>query len=287
MSHEFRVRVGPRGFRLSSPWKAPIAALQALYAAYPQPESNIPDHSVRLEAPSLLRRFVRPSVSISGDFMIPEAVPLPLSMALLAAEMGMNLQIALGERHYLLLHAATVERGGKALILTGESGSGKSTMSAVLMSRGWRLLGDEFALLDTKTGMVQPFPRPISLKNSAVEAVQSLVKEARFGPMLRATPKGDLRHLMPDAASIEAMDAPAQPALLLFPAFGLAEAVRLVGKGEVFVRLTQASTNYTALGERGFGALTRLVNSLPSHAIDYPDTKTGIKLVEQLWGNMT
>jgi HprK-related kinase A len=286
MSHEFRVRVGPRGFRLSAPWKAPISALEALYAAYPKPEDDIPDHSVRLEAPSFLRRFVRPAVAIGGDYMIPEAVPLPLSMGLLAAEMGMNLQIALGERHYLLLHAATVERDGKALILTGESGSGKSTMSAVLMSRGWRLLGDEFALVDTETGMVQPFPRPISLKNSGVEAVQALVPEARFGPMLRDTPKGDLRHLTPDAASLAAMDVPAKPALLLFPAFGLAEAIRPVGKGEVFVRLTQASTNYTALGERSFTALTQLVNNIPAHAIDYPDTKCGIKLVERLWNGL-
>ncbi len=66
-------------------------------------------------------------------------------MALLAAEMGMNLQMALGQKTYLLLHAATVERDGRALILTGESGAGKSTLAALLGERGWRLMGDEFA----------------------------------------------------------------------------------------------------------------------------------------------
>jgi HprK-related kinase A len=283
VSREFAVKVGPRGFRITSLWRLPIEQLEALYADYPKPEGDIPDHSVRLEAPSFLRRFVRPAVSISGDYIIPEAVPLPLSMGLLAAEMGMNLQIALGERHYLLLHAATVEKGGKALILTGESGSGKSTMSAVLMSQGWRLLGDEFALVDPVTGMVHPFPRPISLKNAGVEALGGLVKDSRFGPLLRDTPKGDLQHLKPDAASIAAMDEPARPALLLFPAYGHDKATRPVGQGEVFVRLTQASTNYTALGERGFTTLTSLVRSVPAHAIDYPDTKTGVRLVEQLW----
>jgi HprK-related kinase A len=287
MSHAFAVKVGSRGFRVTSPWRAPLVQLEALYGGYPKPDGDIADHSVRLEARSLLRRFIRPSVAINGDYMIPEAVPLPLSMGLLAAEMGMNLQIALGERHFLLLHAATVEKSGRALILTGESGSGKSTMSAVLMSQGWRLLGDEFALVDPDSGLIHPFPRPISLKNAGVEALGALVKDNRFGPLLKNTPKGVLRHLKPDAASIAAMDKPAQPALLLFPAFGHNKAKRPVGQGEVFVRLTQASTNYTALGERGFSALTRLVRSIPAQAIDYPDTRTGVRLVEQLWESVT
>jgi len=49
------------------------------------------------------------------------------------------------------------------------------------------------------------------------------------------------------------------------------------------VRLTQASTNYVALGEPAFTSLTRLVTSVPSHAIDYHDTETAIELIERLW----
>ena len=283
MRHGFSVKVGPRGFRIGSAWRAPVAALETLYRDYPKPEGAIPDHSVRLEPISLLRRFVRPTIAIEGGYTIPDAAPLPLSMGLLAAEMAMNLQIALGERHYLLLHAASVERGGQVIILTGESGSGKSTLAAVLMAQGWRLLGDEFALIDPVSGEAYPFPRPISLKNKAVEVLGAMVKPDRFGPMMRDTPKGDIRHLIPDAASIAAMDVPGKPALILFPAFGHDTAVRAVGKGEAFVRLTQASTNYTALGEAGFRALTRLVGGVPALAIDYPDTAAGIALVAQAW----
>ena len=286
MRHNFAVRIGPRGFRIGSAWRAPIAELEALYAGYPTPEGDIADHSVRLEPVSLLRRYIRPSIAIEGGYTIPDAAPLPLSMGLLAAEMAMNLQIALGERHFLLLHAATVERDGKALILTGESGSGKSTMAAVLMSQGWRLLGDEFALIDPASGEAHPFPRPISLKNAAVEVVEKLAKKPHLGPLLKDTPKGDIRHLVPDAKSLAGMDTPARPVAILFPAFGHDTSVRPVGKGEAFVRLTQASTNYTALGETGFRALTSLVAMAPALAIDYPDTKTGIALVEQAWSEL-
>ena len=36
------------------------------------------------------------------------------------------------------------------------------------------------------------------------------------------------------------------------------------------------------LAERGFEALTRLVQAIPARAIDYPDTASGIALVEAL-----
>ena len=58
-----------------------------------------------------------------------------------------------------------------ALILTGESGAGKSTLAALLGERGWRLMGDEFALLDLETGALLPFPRAVSLKNGAIRVI--------------------------------------------------------------------------------------------------------------------
>jgi HprK-related kinase A len=281
MKHSTNVRVGPVGFRIGSAWRQPVAEIEALYTGYPR--APIPDFTVRLEPPKPWRRILRPAVAIQGDHMLPEAVPLPLSMGLLAAEMGMNLQVALGERRFLLLHAASVEREGRALILTGESGSGKSTLSALLGAHGWRFMGDEFVLVEPTSGLAFPFPRPVSLKNESIAALQSIVPENRFGPLLRDTPKGDIRHLRPDSDAIASMDRPATPALILFPCFGPPRDIREVAASEAFVRLTQASTNYVAMGDRGFAALTRLVTTLPARAIDYPDTNTGLALVEELW----
>ncbi|WP_242116850.1 HprK-related kinase A [Sphingomonas lacusdianchii] len=277
------LRIGPVGFRIGSDWRAPIGALGDLYRDYPLPEDGIVDFNVRLFAARPWRRFVRPAVTIGGDYMLPDALPLPLAQGLLAAEMGMNLQMALAQRRYLLLHASVVERDGRGLLLSGVSGAGKSTLAALLMTRGWRLMGDEFALVDPATGLVHAFPRLISLKNQSVAVLQCAAGQARFGPLLAGTPKGDIRHLVPDATAIAAMDRPAVPALLLFPTFGPAEAVRAVGAAETFVRLTQASTNYVALGERGFATLRRLVQDVPVRAIDYADTDSGIALVERLW----
>jgi HprK-related kinase A len=281
--HRFDVRIGPAGFRIGSAWRGPIAALRRMYAGYPAPRDGIADFTVRLEPERPWRRLIRPSVAIHGDFTLPDAVPMALAHGFLAAEMGMNLQMALGQRRYLLLHASCVEKDGRALLMTGESGAGKSTLAALLGERGWRLMGDEFALVDPVSGLIHAFPRAISLKNAAIAVIERDTDAARFGPVLAGTPKGTLRHLRPRDEAIARMDEPAAPALLLFPRYGFASAIRPVGAAEVFVRLTQASTNYVALGEAGFAALTRLVAGTPACAIDYPDTEGAIALVEDLW----
>lgn len=218
--------------------------------------------------------------------MLPDAAPLPLAQALLAAEMGMNLQMALGWRRHLLLHASAVEKDGKTLIMTGASGSGKSTLSAMLGHKGWRFMGDEFVLLDLVTGDAMPFPRLISLKNEAIGAMKATTLDARFGPLMTGTPKGDVRHLVPPVDAVKAMTQSAKPALLLFPSFGYESAVREIGASEVFMRLTQASTNYVALGEAGFTTLTRFIKTVPARAIDYRDGIEAEALVDKLWDEL-
>lgn len=282
MRHGFHVRIGPVGFRIGSAWPQPIAALRRLYAGYPVPE--VADFTVRLEPRRPWRRWLRPSIEVRGDFTLPDASPLPLAHGLLAAEMAMNLQMALGQRRYLLLHASAVERDGRALLMTGHSGAGKSTLAALLGERGWRFMGDEFALLDPETGLLHAFPRLISLKNAAITAMRGEVDADRFGPLMAGTPKGDIRHLRPNDRAVRDMSVPAAPVAILFPRFGFEAAERPVSPSETFVRLTQASTNYVALGEPGFDALSTLVRTVPARAIDYPDTDTAVALVERLAG---
>jgi len=288
MRHETGLAIGPATFRIGSAWREPIDRLRALYADYPAVDlgGQVPDFTVRLQPTRPWRRFLRPSVFIGGDHWLAEAAPMALAHGLLAAEMGMNLQMALGWRRHLLLHAASVERDGRAIILTGESGSGKSTLAAQLGERGWRLMGDEFALLDLETGAAHPFPRLVSLKNEAIAVATRDLPAARLGPLLEETAKGTIRHLVPAPDAIARMREPAMPALLLFPRFGFSLARRAVEPGEAFVRLTQASTNYVALGEAGFGALTRFVTQVPALALDYPDGEAAMAALDALWDGL-
>ncbi len=286
MRHAISLRVGPVAMRVGSDWAAPIADLARLYAAYPRPSPGEEVATVRLEAARPWRRILRPAVHIRGDYTIPDALPLPLAQGLLAAEMGMNLQVALGWRQHLLLHASAVEQGGRAIIMVGASGSGKSTLAALLGEGDFRLLGDEFAMLDMAAGSLRAFPRLISLKNEAVPEMVARVDAARLGPAITGTPKGTIRHLVPRGDAIARMDEPARPALLLFPTFGGEPGLRAIAPGEAFLRLTESSTNYVALGEPAFAALTALVQAVPAVAIGYGSSDEGLAAVAALWAGV-
>jgi len=74
--------------------------------------------------------------------------------------------------HYVVCHAGVLERGGEALLLTGEAGAGKSTLSLALVRQGWRYLGDEYAVIDPRTLEVLPFPNALCVKNGASGALR-------------------------------------------------------------------------------------------------------------------
>lgn len=282
--YETYLTIGQASFRICSMWPEVIEQLETYYSAYPKPQ--IVDFTVRLEATSLLRRYIRPSVMIEGDYMLPEAAPLPLDQALLAAEMGMNLQMALGWHRQLILHASSAEKDGKALIMTGESGSGKSTLSALLGNRGWRFMGDEFSFIDLDSGFAVPYPRLISLKNQAISTMEQECPNARFGPLLKDTPKGDIRHMVPPIDAIRKMDQPAKPAILLFPRFGFDAEIYDMLPSEAFMRLTQASTNFVSLGEAGFDALKRFVIDVPAYGINYQSGDEAQDMIDILWDKL-
>lgn len=52
------------------------------------------------------------------------------------------------QRGYLVLHAnAALREGGKAVVLSGDSGAGKSTTLAGLLARGYKMLSDDITIL--------------------------------------------------------------------------------------------------------------------------------------------
>ena len=74
-------------------------------------------------------RCFRPQVAVEVDGGSP-AAPLPLEQAFALFEGTLNWCIYTYAHQYFIIHAAAIERDGRAAILPAPPGSGKSTLCA-------------------------------------------------------------------------------------------------------------------------------------------------------------
>lgn len=251
----------------------PVVAdgLQALYADYPlAADSDFCDYPVEVSGGSLLRRRIRPQAVFRFEGMQPFK-PLPGGQAVAMLEWGLNWVFTNHAQHYLIIHAAVLERDGLGLILAAPPGSGKSTLCAGLTLRGWRLLSDELAMVGLDDGQLMPLPRPISLKNASIDIVRGLPGSPVIGPLARDTAKGTVAHMRPPQESVAAALEKARPRWVLFPRFVAGADCRIdpVGKAHTFMQLVSNSFNYPRLGVTGFEAMGRLVDGCDGYTARY------------------
>jgi hypothetical protein len=67
------------------------------------------------------------------------------------------------------VHAASISRNGRAVLLVGPSGSGKTTLSVAAAACGFELLGDDVACIDLKQCVAYPYPRKPRLRPASME----------------------------------------------------------------------------------------------------------------------
>lgn len=65
---------------------------------------------------------------------------------------------------FLFLHAASASLGSRGILLCGDKGAGKSTLSLAMAARGHGFLGDEIAVVDPAGRRLLPFRRRASVR---------------------------------------------------------------------------------------------------------------------------
>ena len=74
-------------------------------------------------------------------------------------------------RTHLILHAGAVSREGRGLVISGNSGMGKSTLVSHLVARGFGFLSDEIAPVERGTGIIEPHPLRVGLRPGPGQAL--------------------------------------------------------------------------------------------------------------------
>ena len=281
--NELALRTGPFATRIHSPMPQVAEGLLGLYADFPLDSGEFSDFHVRVGSPTGLRRWLRPQINFWFDGHSPFK-PLPANHAFALLEWGMNWCIAGHAHHYLMLHAAVLEMNGRAVVLPGDPGAGKSTLTAALMLSGWRLLSDEITLIDRDDGLLVGLARPVSLKNASIDVIRHAFPDAVIGAPAYDTHKGTVAHVRPSADSVARVGEKARPAWVIFPRWREGAEARLSphSRADAFLHTASHAFNYSLLGSLGFDLNAGLMDACACHDFEYSRLDDALRVFAEL-----
>lgn len=272
MPLDVRVDVGPFSVRVRSDIRGVADHLALLYPDFPQHSPAEGHFDVAVVSGRGVHRVVRRQARAVLNGSEP-FFPVPQELAGPSMEWGLNWCIGTRAHHWVVVHSAVVERGGRALIMPAPPGSGKSTLCAALAYSGWRLFSDEFALIDPDTGLVHPAPRPISLKNASIGIIHRRHPEVVFSPERVDIEGARFIHARPATESVRRAREQAVPAWLILPKYvaGSPTILEPLPRARALVQLADESFNYNFLGPRGFTCLADLIRRMDCYRLEYSD----------------
>ncbi len=278
------LRIGPFDLHVRARARHLARPLHDLYRDYPLLTRDRVLHA-HVEVRDVVRWLPRPAHRVR--FIVDGRAPhedMPAGQALPVLEWGINLVIALRYHCYLMLHAAVLERGGRALLLPAWPGHGKTTLCAALAHRGWRLFSDEFGLVRPGTRELVPIPRPMPLKNASIDVIRRFAPQAFLGPTIPGTRKGTIAHVRPPGGSIARAQETAPAAWLVYPRWeaGAALDFEEIPRSEAFMQLVTNAFNYEMLGEAGFTTARDLVDGTRCFRLVYSELDEAVAALNSL-----
>ncbi len=123
-------------------------------------------------------RVRRHNLLYVGSSLLARAVDLDEVLEVL--ESDLHFRVALLARRRVFVHAGAVGWQGRAIVVPGASGSGKSSLVAALVRAGATYYSDEFAVFDTR-GRVLPYSKPLYLRQTDGERRRKISAETLGG----------------------------------------------------------------------------------------------------------
>lgn len=145
-------------------FEAPVP--EALSSHPPGVAFDISEGRLLLRVPDGTRILVE-----NGDSVAYQRGPRSTDKDVALFVLGSALGAICYQRGLIPLHASAVLHGGRIVGFSGHSGTGKSTLAAMLAQRGLPLFTDDLLIFDPRTATTYAGPKDLKLWDDAVEAL--------------------------------------------------------------------------------------------------------------------
>lgn len=202
-------------------------------------------------------------------------------------EWAMNWEVPKVMPQYLQLHASSMEIDGMGVIFPGDSGFGKSTLTAGLLTKGWRYLCDEFALIHTDSLMLHPYPRAICLKRPSYPVIESLGLSLHSRPDYWKGSKGFVGFVSPLEVGPNTIGRACPIRYVIFPRYtpGAKPALIPISRAEAALDLHRVSFNLFGCNALGVDVLAKMIRSANCYRMVTGEINKTCDMVTQLVKN--
>jgi hypothetical protein len=220
------------------------------------------------------------NLALNGKPVV-ETRSYPYLLALLEYEICM--EVVRRERRHLLVHAGAAGQRGRGCLFPGEAGSGKTTLIASLVARGFACFSDDKAAVDLATLDLVPFAWPLRIKAGAGNLpvpLEGRLRQGWYGPDPAEYPA---RFLIPKKKWIGRMPLPVD--LLVFPLYRPGAKIRLenLSGARAAMDLARHSYNFLELGVRGFDAVAGIARRARAYRLVYSDINAALEQISRIF----
>ncbi|MGH2692690.1 MAG: hypothetical protein ACRDHM_09325 [Actinomycetota bacterium] len=192
------------------------------------------------------------------------------------------LQQAIGaSRRFLIVHAGVVSLTGRALLLPGPSGAGKTTLVAGLVAAGFSYLSDEAAAIDPLDGKVIPVPLALSVKPGSRETLASLGASV---PQGAGASEDSTFAVAPELLRPHPVGSTAPVHRVVFPDYGRGRNASLaqLTRAQGLLELSENCFNLDLFGSSGFRVLADLAKGCTFHRLGYGLLPAAVETLQSL-----
>jgi hypothetical protein len=174
----------------------------------------------------------------------------------------------------MLFHAACLVKDGSAILMPGNSASGKSTLTIWFAQHGWWYLTDELSFLPDQVQTIRGLTRPVHLKEKAAELFPNMDLAGAWA--VRPENKDKTAWLIPPYLlnkTFQGKPDQNEPSILaiLFPHYSPKEDFQFIriSSADAALRLTACLINARNLPDHGFPQVLQIVRNIPAYSLTY------------------